>query len=57
MHSTKELMGAFFIKVRLVTNAAVAIKQRVAKHTKSSKCNETATKLSEGNRVRDRPQT
>lgn len=41
MHSTKELMGAFFIKVRLVTNTAVAIEQQVAKHTKLSKCSET----------------
>lgn len=41
MHATKELTGAFFTKVRLVTNTAVAIEQQVAKHTKSSKCNET----------------
>lgn len=41
LHSTKELLGAFFIKTRLVTNTAVVTEQQMAKHTKSSKREET----------------
>lgn len=41
LHSTKELLGAFFIKIRLVTNTAVVTEQQMAKHTKSSKREET----------------